>query len=274
MSEVSSGSEMIFDDEQVRRRSRTSSISNAMDTCLDAAADAAASAPVEADSSRHMTIPQEIANSLSMLGPMVVSFRCWTVWPDAPVTVALVALGQLLHLPFSMMYHIQMARKITGMDPVDNIYRVLDQMFILVASAIFTFATTGCIWYGALASLLAILYAKWLLEDLGDVQAGRPQKPHKGGPPGRRKNILVMLIFQLFPICLRGDWLSFLGCILSFGAGVLVFVKYPFGGWSHSIFHACGIPSAHFLCCGAHGVRSWSWHQKLLTPNWQPCLFL
>lgn len=44
------------------------------------------------------------------------------------------------------------------------------------------------------------------------------------------------MVFYTVPILLR-DASLFLECWAIIGVSVWLFVRYPFGGWSHSVFH-------------------------------------
>merc|ERR1712048_807619 len=113
--------------------------------------------------------------------------------------------GQVVHLPFSMMYHIQCARLGKAIHPVDNIYRVGDQAFIMVASVFIAFALSGVIWYAVGVAILVVIYIAWLLEDFYNVKNSLPVYPSRGAAPGRRHSILLMVILYVMPPFIRGD---------------------------------------------------------------------
>lgn len=191
-----------------------------------------------------------------MLCPMLAGVTFLWIHPDSHLSVWLCALGSWIHMPFSMMYHIQMARWQERMHPVDNPWRVFDQTFIHVAAAMWTFGLSGYIWYGDIVSALCALYIYWLWIDYFDVSNGRPAYPGKGGAPGRRHSILMMVFVYLLPPFLRGDYINAACALGFFILSAAVFVTYPFGGYSHSIFHVLLMPYYWFILRSAAEVTS------------------
>ena len=101
-------------------------------------------------SKTRMTYAQELANALSMLVPTTILAWHYFVGNAAECfwhehTTAFAA-GTLLHLPFSFSYHLVCALDWVE-DRVDCVFRRLDQTFIHVACAIFSFALSGEVLY-------------------------------------------------------------------------------------------------------------------------------
>lgn len=186
---------------------------------------------------KRMTPCQEYANAASMvcmLIPCVIFLACR---PDAHVNVWIVSIAQFVHMPASMLYHIQMGRYHKEVHPIDNPWRVADQFFIMVGAAGWAFALSGALWYGACVSLLVLVYCYWLCVDYREVAAGRPTDPLRGGPPGRRYSIAILVVLQIGPIVAHRQWFWGGLAALAFAASATVFITYPFGGYSHTVFH-------------------------------------
>merc|ERR1712046_499613 len=137
-----------------------------------------------------MSPAEEYANAASMLCPLATSLVFVMIHGDVvSLSVWLSIIGQVVHLPFSMLYHIQCARLGKAIHPVDNIYRVGDQVFIMVASVFLAVALSGVVWYAVGVGILVIIYIAWLLEDFHHVSKGLPVYPSRGAAPGRRHSI-------------------------------------------------------------------------------------
>mmetsp|Transcript_73593 Transcript_73593/g.204510 ORF Transcript_73593/g.204510 Transcript_73593/m.204510 type:complete len:321 (-) Transcript_73593:96-1058(-) len=198
---------------------------------------------------------EEYANALSMLAPLLACACYVLLHPQASINVWICVVGQFLHMPFSMMYHVQMARLQKQVHPVDNPWRVLDQTFILLVAAMWAVALAGVLWYGLVVACLSLLYIYWLWKDLSDVRNGRPADPSKGGAPGRRHSLLMMVLIYLVPPLLHGDWVDTLVAYCFFAASASIFVTYPFGGYSHAVFHLVLAPYQWFVLCAADSVH-------------------
>lgn len=203
---------------------------------------------------KRMTPCQEYWNAASMVCPLISCVVFQLMHPDAPVNVWLVSVAQTVHMPVAMFYHIQMGRYQKLMHPIDNPYRVADQSFIMIGSALWALSLSGTIWYGAIASCLCILYIYWLLVDYYVVSNGGESDERKGGPPGRRYSIAMMVVLQVGPVFATGDWVDGGLALLSFALAAAVFVRYPFGGYSHAVFHAGLGPYTWFVLCAADKV--------------------
>ena len=133
-----------------------------------------------------------------------------------------VAVAVISHAPFSFLYHWKYAIQ---KDSLLHWSRRMDQAMIHVASAFMSYATSGNLKYFLLTSLFNL---DSCYKHMFDPEV----KP-------RRNQIRVFLAALLYTLpLLRRDeyelfgelWLVFLVCAWLFAA-------YPFGGWSHSLFH-------------------------------------
>lgn len=143
-----------------------------------------------------------------------------------PLPVIAVALGIVLHAPFSFLYHWHYASRLPpGMARIDHWSRRLDHAFIHVISALMSYGTSGR-WDYFLANLMY------------NLECIHRQFRKKVRPRANKIRILISLIAYTIPILRRGEITLFLELWLVFVTAAWLFAAYPIGGWSHAAFHA------------------------------------
>merc|ERR1719343_1588288 len=103
-----------------------------------------------------MSPMQEVFNALTMLPTALVSVYVLLASRDGGFNVGdlVIAAAILLHLPFSMIYHVHCAAHHGLVDPVENNrFLKLDLIFIHIAGAIMSFATSQSLaWFLTMAA--------------------------------------------------------------------------------------------------------------------------
>ena len=212
-----------------------------------------------------MTPAQEAVNALSMFAPLAWCYACRVAeWaPHGPGDGAvytwnfwLVLLGTCVHLPFSFGYHVRVALGGAGvMWPlscsVDNPYRRLDSSAIHLCCALYAIALSGGAPRYSAAAALFNAYAVAL------------QWQAKVVPRRNQRNLAVGVLAYLFPLLLRGDWPNACFACACAGPGFYVFLTYPFGGYSHAVFHLTLAGLLQALLASAQHA-----HSALVAPGW------
>lgn len=164
-----------------------------------------------------------------------------------PLPVLAVAVGIILHAPFSFLYHYKYAHALPpGLARTTHWSRRMDQSMIHVASAFMSFATSGS-WDFFVANLLYnadCVYRQFKL---------------KVRPRRNQIRIIISFLAYTMPILRRGDFVLFGRVWTVFLVSGWLFVTYPIGGWSHAVFHlimtllppllmtaACQLPAAQY----------------------------
>lgn len=145
-----------------------------------------------------------------------------TALPPLPVVAA--AVGILVHSPFSMLYHWKYATVIKSSHRVQHWSRRLDHAFIHFASSCAAYATSGRVDF-------------FLLNAMFNLDCAYRQFEEKVHPRRNLSRIITSVHLYLLPLLVYRQYELFLQFYLMFIAGGWLFVKYPFGGWSHGIFH-------------------------------------
>ena len=159
------------------------------------------------------------------------SESCWDSWlfPDLrampPLPVILAALGVILHFPFSFIYHWKYAIELPpGFPRIGHWSRRLDHCFIHVISACFSLCSSGSWIYFCLCVLFnsncAILHFK-----------------KKISPRRNQIRLAVALTLGAVPFLIRGEIHIFTQILSLLMISGWLFITYPFGGWSHALFH-------------------------------------
>jgi hypothetical protein len=161
-----------------------------------------------------------------------------------PLPVMAVALGIILHAPFSFWYHWKTPQLPRGSARTTHWTRRMDQSMIHVASALLTYATSGS-WDYFIAN---VLY---------NTDCIYRQFQTKVRPRRNQIRIGISIVAYTLPVLRRGEfWLFGKLWVVLLTSGWL-FGTYPIGGWSHCAFHfviallpsllmnaACELPSA------------------------------
>jgi len=152
----------------------------------------------------------------------IPAFPSLTALP--PLTIIAAALGILLHSPISMMYHWKCATSLPPSERIKHWSRRLDNAFIHVASACASYATSGRVDY-LLANVAFNAYCA-----LGQFEP-------KVRPRRNLLRIALSILLYLLPVVVHGHYRLFLQFVTMFALCGWLFVGYPFGGWSHGMFH-------------------------------------
>ena len=123
--------------------------------------------------------------------------------------------------------------------------RKLDQTFIHVASALYSYALSGI---GLFAAGNAILHT-WYI-----VKLWMPG-PHDNAFE-RRMNVLMGTLLYTLPMVWRGDYLNFFKAFFVAGnIGSLAFIfSSRFNGWGHAVSHLAAAFFSHYLLLSAAQV--------------------
>mmetsp|Transcript_3934 Transcript_3934/g.5691 ORF Transcript_3934/g.5691 Transcript_3934/m.5691 type:complete len:408 (+) Transcript_3934:308-1531(+) len=143
--------------------------------------------------------------------------------PPLPMVVVFFAIT--LHAPFSMVYHWKYATTLPpGLPRLSHWSRRLDHAFIHVSSALISFGTSGSWKYCFVnaAYNMDCIYKQFLPEM---------------APRRNQVRILVGMLAYILPLLMRGETLLYMEIFLLMVVMSVIFATYPFGGWSHSIFH-------------------------------------
>lgn len=147
--------------------------------------------------------------------------------PPTPLPVLAVALGFLLHSPFSFLYHWKYAHTLPpGKDRTLHWSRRLDQAMIHVCSTCLCYATTPN----------HIPYVLW--NALYNIDCIRKHfSPTVAVRPGRNQaRIGLSLLAYTLPLVSKNAVLFGQIWAIFFVAGFF-FICYPIGGYSHALFH-------------------------------------
>jgi len=142
-----------------------------------------------------------------------------------PLATISIVLGYLFHAPCSIYYHLLCAFKLPpGKKRLDHWSRRLDQSMIYVMSVCTCYGTSGSPQY-ALASILLSIDSIYRLHQ----------------PTHRPNNILLRMILAfsmpILPVIVYGYYEEAIQFIIIYALSGWIFAAYPFGGYSHSIFH-------------------------------------
>jgi hypothetical protein len=161
-----------------------------------------------------------------------------------PLPVMAVALGIILHAPFSFWYHWKTPQLPRGSARTTHWTRRMDQSMIHVASALLAYATSGS-WDYFFAN---VLY---------NTDCIYRQFQHKVRPRRNQIRIGISIVAYTLPIIRRGEFWLFGKLWMVLLTSGWLFGTYPIGGWSHCAFHfviallpsllmnaACELPSA------------------------------
>jgi hypothetical protein len=148
-----------------------------------------------------------------------------------PWPILLIALGIILHAPFSFIYHWCFGSKLNATQRSLHWSRRMDQSFIHVCSALVSFATSGSWPYflGNIVFNADCIYRQFL-------PTVRPRR--------NQARIGISIVLYMAPLWKRG----LLELFCKAWAVILVsswfFVTYPLKGWSHTAFHLliCFLP--------------------------------
>mmetsp|Transcript_111186 Transcript_111186/g.313773 ORF Transcript_111186/g.313773 Transcript_111186/m.313773 type:complete len:232 (+) Transcript_111186:94-789(+) len=192
----------------------------------------------------------ELCNAVSMLPPSLLLCHRW-LWPPVPHFwnhyMGVMAVGIVVHMFFSVNYHLQVAAEIVD-DPLDNNARRLDQSFVHIAAICTSYAESASISF----TVVAGLFNAWCILRLWGVVGGHDTRRH------RTLGIILALLLYISPMLVRGDHTNFIGAFACFLAGLTFFAGSAcFGlgaGWGHVLLHMMLWPFTHYLLASAAAV--------------------
>ncbi|CAE7264856.1 pcrA, partial [Symbiodinium sp. CCMP2592] len=193
----------------------------------------------------------EVFSALTMAAPSLYALHAApelasnAVFPEG---VWALAIGTMMHCPFSMAYHLASAllNEREGYDPMCTPFRTLDISAIHINCVVFGWALSG----GSLifALFMAMLNAPCIFILLRRVVQGRP-----GGLDENVRVTFQVLTYTL-PLLFRGLYFHYLATISMWLGACLFFALANYfrlgGGWSHGIFHLMCFPFLHFMMSG------------------------
>ncbi len=142
-----------------------------------------------------------------------------------PPTFLFMTIACTLHAPCSMYYHLLCAYKLPpGPKRMDHWARRLDQAMIHFMSFMYAYTTSANTDYLLLTMAFNIDCMYRLFQ--------------KGMRPKQTLYRMIMaFLFPVLPILFRGDVLTFFMLFTIYSVSGWLFSAYPFGGWSHCVFH-------------------------------------
>lgn len=193
------------------------------------------------------TRTQELCNAVSMMAPSLVIAWHYLVanarecfWHEHTLAFAT---GTLLHLPFSLSYHLMCAYEVFE-DRVDNKARKLDQTFIHVCCVFYSFALGGVGMYclGCTVLHLWYIFRLWM--------PGSHDHPKR-----RRRSVIIGMLLYTLPMAWRGDLRNYTLALMNGGSAVVSgYSNVKLEGWGHTTAHVLIGGFAHVLLQSAAGV--------------------
>jgi hypothetical protein len=160
-----------------------------------------------------------------------LQYGCWNtsdstilrnVPSPPPLPVTAVAVAVILHAPFSFLYHWKYAIRPNA---ILHWSRRMDQAMIHVASALLAYATSGNVKYFILTLLFNL---DCCYKQLFYVEV-RPRR--------NQTRIFLAILFYTLPLLRRDEIRLFTELWIVLLTSTWLFATYPFGGWSHALFH-------------------------------------
>jgi hypothetical protein len=162
----------------------------------------------------------EYINAITMVLTPIISYPNFTT----NMCTQCIFVGSCIHMPFSMLYHVLCANHVFK-DPVNNIGRKIDQMFIHLACIVYGFGihkSTPCILLNTAFNEYCI-YCLWQPSDYSSR---------------RRIHILLAIHMYLTPL-LHENWIDYVKVMGSILVGSFFFVNKDVFIYGHTIFHLC-----------------------------------
>jgi len=141
-----------------------------------------------------------------------------------PLPVIAGAMSMILHMPFSFMYHFIYAHQLSSTARIDHWSRRMDQTMLHVYSSLLSYAFSGRVDF-------------FLVNLMLNVDSIAKQWEKQIIPRRNQTRLILSILCFTLPILESGDYDYFgrLWGIMAIAFGV--FAAYPFGGWSHTVFH-------------------------------------
>eukprot|EP00439_Symbiodinium_sp_Y106_P084802 s46_g26.t1 len=213
----------------------------------------------------------EVFSALTMAAPSLYALHAApelasnAVFPEG---VWALAIGTMMHCPFSMAYHLASAllNKRDGYDPMCTPFRTMDISAIHINCVVFGWALSG----GSLifALFMAMLNAPCIFILLRRLVQGRP------GGLDENLRVTSQVFTYTLPLLFRGLYFHYLATISMWLGACLFFALANYfrlggGRWSHGIFHLMCFPFLHFMMSGLElGPTARAVFQNL-SPEWR-----
>ncbi len=139
-----------------------------------------------------------------------------------PLPTLAIAIGVVLHAPCSIFYHLMCAYKLpTGIGRLNHWSRRLDQSMIHIMSLVNSYGNSGNIDFTVFVLVL-------VMDSIYHLQQ-----------PGHRplKRMIVAFLMPILPLIANGYLMEAMKLLFIYGVSGWLFAAYPFGGWSHGMFH-------------------------------------
>ncbi len=152
----------------------------------------------------------------------IYSSRLPYIYALPPLPTLAIVTGAVLHTPCSMLYHFMCAYKLpAGIERLNHWSRRLDQSMIHLMSLLNSYGNSGNLDY----TLFVLVF---VLDSIYQLQQ-----------PGHRplKRMIVAFSMPILPLIPNGYYVEAMQLMLIYGVSGWLFAAYPFGGWSHGIFH-------------------------------------
>lgn len=156
------------------------------------------------------------------------------LYAEPPLATVSIVMGYLLHTPCSIYYHLLCAYHLKpGKERIHHWSRRLDQVMIQVMGMFISYGLSSSATYTFLILLYVIDSAFRLFQS---------------GPIRSKSNQIRMglsIVLTVLPVAYHGFQKETAELVLIYATSFWVFLAYPFGGYSHGIFHiviACTNP--------------------------------
>mmetsp|Transcript_25976 Transcript_25976/g.38384 ORF Transcript_25976/g.38384 Transcript_25976/m.38384 type:complete len:266 (+) Transcript_25976:98-895(+) len=150
-------------------------------------------------------------------------FPSCTAMPPPAVLAIMVAI--VVHAPFSFLYHWKYAHSVPpGLARTTHWSRRMDHATIHLTGIFFSYATSGSLTY-------------LLVNTLFNADCIYKQFEPKVIPRRNQSRVGISVFAYTLPILLRGEFSLYLSCLAVYATAGMLFIYYPIGGWSHSVFH-------------------------------------
>lgn len=183
----------------------------------------------------------EIMNKLTIDSYEQSQFGCIinSIFPNLyalpPFPLIVIALGCILHAPFSFLYHWNCATILPpGMARIDHWSRRMDHCMIHVASALWSYGTSG-------------RWDYFLVNAVYNLDCAYRQFLPKINPKRNKICIFISIVGYTIPLLRIGCFGSFFALWATILFSGWLFACYPIKGWSHSAFHLIFSLVPHFL---------------------------
>jgi len=142
--------------------------------------------------------------------------------PPMPVIAA--AMSMILHMPFSFIYHYVYAAHLSPTARIDHWSRRMDQCMLHVYSTLLSYAYSGRMDF-------------FLVNLIFNVDSILCQWEKQIIPRRNQTRLILSILCFTLPILESGDYNYFGRLWGTMATAFAVFALYPFGGWSHTVFH-------------------------------------